>query len=111
MPYRAWFKHISGDFNPPLSGSRLHSGILTSCIDNPDVTDARNDHLPWMSSALNPGRSVPTRNPRTRLSSFSTFAQITAISAIDPDVIHIFSPLSTYSLPVLRARVRIPPGL
>src|ERR1041385_1813031 len=63
-----------------------------------------------MSSALNPGRSVSTKNPRTLLSSFSTLAQTTATSAIDPEVIHIFSPLSTYSFPPLRARVFIPPG-
>ncbi len=30
---------------------------------------------------------------------------------MEPEVIHIFSPLSTYSLPTLRARVRMPPGL
>src|SRR5207248_5801803 len=56
------------------------------------------------------GRSVSTRNPRILLSSPSTFAQITATSAIDPEVIHIFSPFKTYSLPTFRARVRIPPG-
>ena len=33
-----------------------------------------------------------------------------ATSAIEPEVIHIFSPLRTYSLPTLRARVRMPPG-
>ena len=75
------------------------------------MTDARSDHLPWMSSALNPGRSVSTRKPRILSSSSSTLAQITATSAIVPEVIHIFSPLSTYSLPALRARVRMPPGL
>ena len=52
-----------------------------------------------MSSALNPGRSVSTRKPRILSSSFSTLAQITATSAMVPEVIHIFSPLSTYSLP------------
>src|SRR5208282_4261483 len=63
-----------------------------------------------MSSALNPGRSVSTRNPRTLSPSSSTFAQITATSAMVPDVIHIFSPFNTYSFPTLRARVLMPPG-
>src|SRR5208282_4805022 len=69
-----------------------------------------------MSSALNPGRSVSTRNPRivsplpSPTSSELTLAQITATSAIEPEVIHIFSPFSTYSFPTLRARVRMPPG-
>src|SRR5580658_3612071 len=85
--------------------------MRTSCMDRPEVTEARSDHLPWMSSARKPGRSVSTRNPRTLLSSSSTLAQMTAISAMEPEVIHIFSPLRTYSFPTLRARVRIPPGL
>src|ERR1051326_3258752 len=110
MPYRAWFRHISGDFNPSDCGNRLHAGTCTSCNDNPDVTDARNDHLPCTSSALNPLRSVSTINPRTLSFSSSTFAQTTATSAIEPDVIHIFSPFSTYSLPCFSARVRMPPG-
>src|SRR5207237_10353521 len=93
---------------------RLHSGTWTSCIERLEVTDARRDHLPWISSARKPGRSVSTRNPRMLLASLgspesSVFAQITATSAIEPDVIHIFSPLSTYSLPTFRARVLIPP--
>ena len=33
-----------------------------------------------------------------------------ATSAMVPEVIHIFSPLRMYSLPTLRARVRMPPG-
>src|SRR6266480_252129 len=110
IPYRAWFKHIKGDFNPSVLGNKFTSGMCTSCNENPEVTDARSDHLPCMSSALNPGRFVSTKNPRTLLSSFSTLAQTTATSAIDPEVIHIFSPLSTYSLPTFRARVFIPPG-
>ena len=59
---------------------------------------------------VKPGRSVSTRKPRTRSSSSSTLAQITATSAIVPEVIHIFSPFRTYSSPTLRARVRMPPG-
>ena len=111
MPYRAWFRHMRGDLIPPVPGNRLHSGTRTSCKDKPEVTEARNDHLPWMSSALKPRRSVSTRKPRMRLSSFSTLAQMMATSAMVPEVIHIFSPLRTYSLPTLVARVRIPPGL
>src|SRR5271169_902101 len=89
--------------------------MCTSCSDKPDVTEARSDHFPWMSSALNPGRLVSTRNPRIVSPSplppsSSTLAQITATSAIEPDVIHIFSPFSTYSLPTFFARVRMPPG-
>src|SRR5580704_11459539 len=61
-----------------------------------------------MSLAENPGRSVSTRNPRTSLS--STLAQTIATSAIDPDVIHIFSPFKIYSSPDLRARVVMPAG-
>ncbi len=69
-----------------------------------------------MSSARKPGRSVSTRNPRIELASLgspesSVFAQITATSAMEPDVIHIFSPLRTYSLPTFRARVLMPLGL
>ena len=33
-----------------------------------------------------------------------------ATSAMEPEVIHIFSPLRTYSLPTFLARVRMPPG-
>src|SRR5260370_40524851 len=64
-----------------------------------------------MSSALKPGRSVSTRKPRIRLLCSSDLAQITATSAMEPEVIHIFSPLSTYSLPIFFARVLIPLGL
>src|SRR5947208_8366733 len=61
----------------------------------PEVTEARSDHFPCTSQALNPGVPFSTRNPRT-LSS-SALAQTTATSAIDPLVIHIFSPLSMRS--------------
>ncbi len=90
IPYRAWLKHISGDFKPPVLGSRFDSGMCTSCRERLDVTEARSDHLPWTSSARNPGRSVSTRKPRILLSSSSTLAQIIAMSAMEPDVIHIF---------------------
>ncbi len=38
-------------------------------------------------------------------------AQMMAMSAMVPEVIHIFSPLRMYSSPDLRARVVMPPGL
>src|SRR5579862_4124597 len=65
-----------------------------------------------MSVDEKPGRSVSTRYPRTASlpSSPSSLAQMTATSAMEPDVIHIFSPLRMYSPPDLRARVVIPPG-
>jgi len=89
----------------------LAAGTRTSSSESPLVTDARSDHFPWTSCALNPGLSVSTRKPRTKFSSSSTFAQITATSAIFPDVIHIFSPFRMYSSPDFRAVVVIPPGL
>src|SRR5260370_7872498 len=64
-----------------------------------------------MLSALKPGVFVGTRKPRMLLSSDSERAHTNATSAMEPLVIHIFSPLRTYSLPTFLARVRIPPGL
>src|SRR5215467_7676554 len=85
--------------------------MRTSCSDNPEVTEARSDHLPCTSWALKPGALVSTRKPRMRLLSSSDFAQTSATSAIDPEVIHIFSPFRTYSFPTFLARVRMPLGL
>src|SRR5580658_2831455 len=82
--------------------------MLQSVIASPLVTDARSDCLPWIAQALNPGVPFSTRNPR--IFSSSHFAQTTATSAIDPLVIHIFSPFKTYLLPFFTARVSIPPG-
>src|SRR6185437_17138087 len=95
IPYRAWFKHISGDFRPSDFGSRLLAGTRTSCNESPEVTDARSDHLPCTSWAENPGRLVSTRKPRTLPPCSSLLAQTTATSAMDPEVIHIFSPFRT----------------
>ena len=75
-----------------------------------DVTEARSDHFPWMSSALNPGRSVSTRNPLTLIVFIFDFGPNHGDVRDGPEVIHIFSPLSTYSLPTFLARVLIPPG-
>src|SRR5712671_5825165 len=85
--------------------------MRTSCSDSPEVTDARSDHFPCTSDALKPGRFVSTRNPLMRSLCSSDLAQMMAISAMEPEVIHIFSPLRTYSLPDLTARVRMPLGL
>src|SRR5215469_1995577 len=102
---------MSGDFRPSDSGSKLHVGTRTSWSDRPEVTDARSDHLPCTSCALKPGRFVSTRKPRMRLSCSSDLAQTRATSAMEPEVIHIFSPFRTYSLPTFFARVRMPLGL
>src|SRR4029077_2376940 len=90
-------------------GKRFSSGISQSLKDNPEVTEARSDHFPCTSQALNPGVPFSTRKPRT-LSS-SALAHTTATSAIDPLVIHIFSPFKIYLLAFFTARVSIPPGL
>src|SRR3954468_21560239 len=101
---------MSGDFRPSDFGSKLQAGNLTSCSERPEVTEARSDHLPCTSRAENPGRFLSTRNPRTFPPCSSLFAQTTATSAIEPEVIHIFSPLRTYSSALRTARVRIAPG-
>src|SRR6267143_3884696 len=108
MPYRAGFKQLSGPFKPTTPGKRFSSGISQSLNDNPEVTEARSDHFPCTSQALNPGAPFSTRNPRTLPS--SPLAHTTATSAIDPLVIHIFSPFRIYLLPFFTARVSIPPG-
>src|SRR5215469_8182523 len=91
-----------------MPGSKFASGISQSLSDNPEVTEARNDHLPWTSQALNPRVPFSTRKPRT-LSS-SALAHTTAMSASEPLVIHIFSPFRMYLPPFFTARVSIPPG-
>src|ERR1700758_3945944 len=83
--------------------------MAQSLNDKPEVTEARSDHLPWTSQALKPGVPFSTRKPR--IFSSSHLAQTTATSAMEPLVIHIFSPLSTYLAPFFTARVSMPPGL
>jgi hypothetical protein len=63
--------------------------------------------------ALNPGVSVGTMKPRMDLvSSISpVLAQTMAMFAVEPLVIHILAPFSTYPSSVFWARVIIPPGL
>jgi len=57
MPYRAWFRHMSGS-----SSHRQRQEILRRNMhilqNRPLVTDARRDHLPCTSCAEKPGRSV-----------------------------------------------------
>jgi hypothetical protein len=68
--------------------------------------------LPFWSRALKPGVSVGTTKPRIPFVSPSSpvCAQITATSAIEPFVIHIFVPFSTQPSAVFFAVVIIPPG-
>src|SRR6185369_4570680 len=82
-------------------------GIRQSVNERLDVTEARSDHLPWMSDVANPGVPFSTRNPRILPSSF---AHTTATSAIEPLVIHVFSPLRTKPPPSAAAVVRMPEG-
>src|SRR5580700_9968109 len=79
-----------GPSDPATPGSKFDAGILQSVIAKPEVTEARSEYFPCTSQALYPGMPFSTRNPR--ITSSSHFAQITATSAIDPLVIHIFSP-------------------
>lgn len=76
------------------------------------VTEARSDHLWWISGAEKPGVSVGTTKPRMpRPSSPSSVcAQTIATPATDPLVIHILRPVSTQSSPSRLAYVRIPAG-
>jgi hypothetical protein len=69
--------------------------------------------LPLLVARLKPGVSVGTMKPRMEeVSSRSpVFAQMMAMSAVDPLVIHILAPLSTQPSALLVARVIIPPGL
>src|SRR5207249_9423914 len=95
IPYRAWFKHINGAFNPALLGRRLASGTRTSSRIKSEVTEARRESLFLISGAWNPGVLVSTMNPQI---SPSAFAQTIATSDIVPFVIQRFVPLSTQPL-------------
>src|ERR1700730_17926621 len=93
IPKRDLLRHPSGPFKTRTFGSKFSSRISQSANDNPDVTEARSAHLPCTSQILNPGLVFSTRKPR--ISSSSHLAHTTATSAIDPLVIHIFSPFNT----------------
>ncbi len=71
------------------------------------MTDARKDHLPFISGAEKPAVPRSTRKPRMPS---SARAHTTATSAMDPLVIHIFEPLSRQLRPSFTARVRMPAG-
>ena len=109
MPYRAWVKHESGPFRPSTLGNRAESGTRTFKRDSSDVTDARKLNFPWISDDEKPSISFSTKKPCIICS--SSFAHITATSAIEPLVIHVFEPLRIQSLPSRTAFVTIPPGL
>ena len=38
-----------GRLKPPEPGSSADAGTRTSCMERPEVTEARRDHLPWTS--------------------------------------------------------------
>src|SRR5271167_855386 len=90
IPYRAWFKQLSGPRRPLTPGSRFVSGISQSVKESPEVTEALSDSFPCTSHVLKPFVPFTTRNPRTFSSSH--LAHTTATSASDLLVIHIFSP-------------------
>ena len=62
----------------------------------------------WISGAVKPGVPRSTMNPR--ISPSSVRAHTTAMSAMEPFVIHILAPLRIQSDPSRRAWVRIVPG-
>src|SRR5512146_2327692 len=106
-PNRASAKHDSGSHSPVPPGSTAADGSRTSSKCSSDVIDARSDIFLRMSRALNPEVPRGTRNPRIPC---SVLAQTTAISAIDPLVIHIFVPDKIQSEPDRRADVTMEPG-
>ena len=71
------------------------------------VTDARIDSFPCSCDDENSGVPFSTRNPRIPS---GVRAQTIAISATDPFVIQVFSPLITHSDPFKTALVNIPAG-
>src|SRR5215472_2558549 len=107
MPNLASVRHDSGPRSPVTPGSTADDGSRTESSTSSDVIDARSDIFLWMSRAGNPRVPRGTRNPRTPS---SVEAHTTAMSAMDPLVIHIFVPLSTQSEPSRTAWVRIDAG-
>src|SRR5947209_17001477 len=83
------------------------SGTRQSLKERLAVMDARIDIFPCSSDDVNPGVPLSTRNPRIPS---SARAHTTAISAMEPLVIHVFSPLITQHEPCLTARVNMPAG-
>src|SRR5580700_6131671 len=97
MPCRAWERQDSGAFSPFAPGSMAESGTSQSLNARLEVTDARMDHLPWISEVEKPEWPRSTRKPRmpSSLPSTNVRAQTRATSATEPFVIQVFSPLST----------------
>ena len=71
------------------------------------MTDARSDSFLWMFRAVKPRAPRGTRKPRIPS---SVEAQTTAMSAIDPLVIHILVPDRTQPSPFCLARVAMLDG-
>ena len=110
MPYRAWFRHISGPSVPslPAAGLRRHMHILKGSLL---VTEARSDHCHEPRCAEARPVRLHQESAHRLLRPLATLAQIIATSAIVPEVIHIFSPLIIYSSPDLRAAGRHSAGV
>src|SRR5215471_3412767 len=107
MPNRASVRHDNGPRSPVTPGSTADDGSRTESRTSSEVMDARSDIFLWMSRAENPRVLRGTRNPRMPS---SVEAHTTAMSAMEPLVIHIFVPLSTQSEPSRTAWVRIEAG-
>lgn len=86
---------------PP--GSRFAAGTRTPVSVMSALWMARNDALPWMAVALNPGVPRSTRKPWTAPS--SPRAHTTQTSQIVPNPIQRLAPSRTYSSPSRRAVV------
>src|ERR1039457_3248954 len=107
MPKRASLRHESGPRIPLTPGRTALSGTRTESKDSSEVTDARSDSLLCTSEVVKPRAPRSMRKPRTPE---SVIAHTTAMSAIEPLVIHILVPLITQSSPSRRAEVRIEVG-
>src|ERR1035441_694 len=88
-PQRACERQESGALSPLAPGRRSLSLTRQSAIARLDVTEARIDHLPWMSDVEYPAVPRSTRKPSTPS---GARAQTTATSAALPLVIQVFSP-------------------
>src|SRR6516162_9427978 len=107
MPYLASVRHDSGPLSPDTPGSIASAGSLTSSKLSSAVTEARSDIFLWMLRVVNPRAPRGTRNPRIPS---GVRAQTTAMSAMDPFVIHILEPERTQPVPLGLALVFMPPG-
>src|SRR2546430_13150914 len=102
MPNLASDRQDSGPFSPVTPGSTESAGSRTSSKLSSEVTDARSDIFLWMFREVKPRAPRGTRNPRMPS---CVDAHTTAMSAIDPLVIHILEPDRTQSPPLIIAFV------